>query len=111
MENDKAYAWLTLADADAVEAKVVDVIQKLLNGDSDESRQNLNGLGTRLGYSFTLANMIFNSLQPQINNMIRDGLAQNFRIDHFYESYNRTAGYRIRYGGYTIQTEQIKMGF
>lgn len=111
MENDKAAAWLTLADADAVEQKVIDVIRQLLEGNTEESRQNLNDLGTRLGYSFTLANMIFNSLQPQINNMIRDGLTQNFKIDHFYEPYNRTAGYRIRYGDRVIQTEQIKLGF
>lgn len=111
MENDKAVAWLTLADADAVENKVVDVIRQLLDGSTEESRQNLNDLGNRLGTSYTLSNMIFNNLRPQIQGMIKDAVTQNFKIDHYYESWNRTAGYRIRYGDHVIQTEQIKIGF
>lgn len=110
MENDKAAAWLTLADADAVEQKVIDVIRQLLEGNTEESRQNLNDLGNRLGTSYTMSNMILNSLQPQISNMIRDSIMQNFRVEHYYETWNRTAGYRIRYGSNVIQQEQIKLG-
>lgn len=110
MENDKATAWLTLADADAVEDKVIDVLNKLF-GDGVGSNSNVDGLAQRIAHSFVIQNTIAGYLRPQIQGMIKDAVTQNFKIDHYYESWNRTAGYRIRYGDHVIQTEQIKIGF
>ena len=111
MENDKATAWLTLADADAVEAKVIDVLNKAFEGDHPHVRNNRDELARRLASSFQLQIAVASYITPQVQQMIRDDIRNNLRVEHYYEQWNRTAGYRIRYGNDVIQTEQIKIGF
>lgn len=111
MENGKATAWLTLADADAVEQKVLDVLNRVFGGDITQSTANRDALAQRLAGSFYLQNAVANYIRPEINNMLRDGLKNNLKVEHYYEQWNRVAGYRIRYGDTTIQQEQIKIGY
>lgn len=109
MENDKATAWLTLADADAVENKVVDVIRQLLDGSTEESRQNLNDLGTRLGQSFTMSNMILNNLQQQIQNMLRDEICNNLRMESYLDPHHRNLHIRLHYRGNGVTHQTINL--
>lgn len=109
MENDKATAWLTLADADAVEQKVVDVIRQLLEGGTQESRQNLNDLGSRLGYSYTLANMVFNNLQQQIQSMLQNEICNNLRMDMYIDQYNQNLHVRLNYKGNGVTQQTINL--
>ena len=111
MENDKATAWLTLADADAVEQKVVDIVNRLFGADNQFARNNSDELARRLSHSFHLQNAVANHVLPQVRTLIAEEVRMNFKIEHYYESWNRTAGYRVRYGSNVIQTEQIKLGF
>jgi hypothetical protein len=111
MADDKAKAWLTLADADAVEAKVVDVVNRMFSGDHPHVVPNLEAFAQRLSGSFQMQNAIASYIGPQIRQTIREEVKNNLRVDHYYEQYNRTAGYRIRYGNDVIQQEQIKIGY
>jgi hypothetical protein len=106
MENDKAKAWLTLADADAVEQKVLNVLGNALN---NPSNQHL--IADHLFNNYNFQTRFRSLVEPIIRQTISDEMRMNFRVEHYYEKWNSTAGYRIRYGTNVIQTEQIKLGF
>jgi hypothetical protein len=104
MQDDKATAWLTLADADAIEQKVLDVMGRAFAA-------NVDALALKLAGSFHLQNSVAGYVLPQVRSLIAGEMRNNFKVEHYYEQWNRTAGYRIRYGDTIIQTEQIKLGF
>jgi hypothetical protein len=106
MQDDKATAWLTLADADAIEQKVLNVLGNALN---NPSNQHL--LADHICNNYNFQMRIKALVEPTIRQTISDEMQRNFKIDHYYEQWNRTVGYRIRYGNTVIQTEQIKLGF
>ncbi len=111
MENDKATAWLTLADADAVEQKVVDIVNRLFGADNQFARNNSDELARRLSHSFHLQNAVANYVLPQVRSLIAEEMRINFKVDHYYDQWNRTAGYRILYGSNVIAQQQIKLGY
>lgn len=110
MENDKATAWFTLADADAIEQKVLKVLDRILL-DPSTNNANISKLATRIADDFYFQSRLRGWVEPEINKGVRDGIKNNLRVEHYYEAWNRTAGYRIRYSSDIIQQEQIKLGF
>ena len=111
MQDDKATAWLTLADADAVEQKVLDVINRALTDVNSLGSPVMYGVVNKLCSDYTFQMRIKGLIEPTIRQTISDEMRMNFKIEHYYEQWNRTAGYRVRYGTNVIQTEQIKIGF
>ena len=111
MTDGKAKAFFILSEADAIEQKVVDVLVKLFDLTNPSAHFNIDALAQRLGNNFSMQNAVANSLIPQVRSMIGQEMIANFRVEHYYEKWNHTAGYRIRYGSTVIQTEQIRIGF
>jgi hypothetical protein len=111
MENDKATAWLTLADADAVEQKVLDVLGKALLDYSTSSSDNLARLAIRIVDDYSFQMRMKGLLEPIVHQAISDGMRNNFKVEHYYEQYRREAGYRISYGQHVITQQNIKIGF
>ena len=106
MQDDKAKAWLTLADADAVEQKVLEVVCRVFFTPS-----NTHLIADQLTNNYNFQMRIKGLVEPTIRQTMAHEMRNNFKVEHYYESWNRTAGYRIRYGDTIIQTEQIKLGF
>ncbi len=111
MQDDKATAWLTLADADAIEQKVLDVINRALMDASSLGSTVMYGIVNKLCADYNFQMRIKNIVEPTIRQTMAHEMRNNFKVDHYYESWNRAAGYRIRYGDAIIQQEQIKIGF
>lgn len=111
MENDKATAWLTLAGADAVEQKVLDTIAKALL-DSDALNQGIMyRVVDKLCMDYNFQMRIRNMVEPIVRQIISDDIRQNFKVDHYYQQYDRIAGYRVMYGPHVITQQNIKIGF
>ena len=106
MQDDKATAWLTLADADAIEQRVLNVLGNALN---NPSNQHL--IADRIFSNYNFQMRIKGLIEPTIRQTISDEMRNNFKVDHYYDQWNRTAGYRISYGTNVIAQQQIKLGF
>ena len=106
MENDKAKAWLTLADADAVEQKVLDVMGRAFMNPS-----NMHLIADQLTSHYNFQMRIKNMVEPTIRQTMVDEMRNNFKVEHYYEQYRREAGYRISYGQHVITQQNIKIGF
>lgn len=106
MQDDKATAWLTLADADAIEQKVLDVLGNALNNPSNQ-HLIVEHLFNNYNFQMRLRSMTESSMRL----LISDEMRNNFKVDHYYDQWNRTAGYRISYGSNVIAQQQIKLGF
>jgi hypothetical protein len=111
MGNDKATAWLTLADADAVEQKVLDTIAKALMESNALNQGIMYRVVDKLCVDFNFQMRIKNMVEPIIRQTMSDEMRNNFKVEHYYEQYNRQAGYRISYGQHVITQQNIKIGF
>lgn len=111
MENDKAKAFFILNGDDVVEQKVAATVHKMFIGYDGRQLDNQRELGAMLLGNMGVRGDLRGLLATIVNDAIRESLKQNLRVDHYYEQYNRTAGYRIRYGNDVIQQEQIKIGY
>lgn len=110
-DNNKAKAWLTLADADAVEAKVLDTLAKALIEPNALSSGVMYPIVDKLCMDYNFQNRIRNMVEPIIRQTMLDEMRNNFKVEHYYEQYNRQAGYRISYGQHVITQQNIKIGF
>lgn len=111
MADDKAKAFFILNEDDVIDRAVADAIERSFTGWKAHALRNQETLGNHLINNMAVQGSLRNLITPLVNDAIREALKQNLRVDHYYEQYNRTAGYRIRYGSDIIQQEQIKIGF
>lgn len=109
MENDKATAWLTLADADAVDKRVLDIIARALHGYNVDNMDNQKQLGMSLLMNFAVQNYLKDMMIPLIHNEIGNGLKNNLRIDYQTSQARQVAHYRISYGPTVVLEQAINL--
>lgn len=109
MADDKATAWLTLADADAVDKRVLDIIARSLRGYNADNLENQKQLGMSLLHNFAVQNYLKDMLIPLIHNEIGNGLKNNLRIDYQTSYAQQVARYRISYGPTVVLEQAINL--
>lgn len=109
MENDKATAWLTLADADAVDKRVLDCIRRSLHGYNVENLENQKQLGLDLLSNFAVRNYLKDILITLIHSEIGNALKENLRIDYQTSHARQVAHYRISYGNNVVLEQAINL--
>jgi hypothetical protein len=109
MQDDKAQAWFTLADHDAIEKKIAATFGKTFMDYNGYSMNNMEQFGRRMLENYTIQSQLKSMMVPLIDQMIGDGLQRNLRIDHFTDHHMHHLRYRVSYKGTVIIEQEVNL--
>lgn len=105
MGNDKATAWLTLADADAVDKRVLDIIARALHGYNVDNMDNQKQLGMALLMNF--------AVNQHLRGLMLDTLMQeittNLRMDTYLDPHHQNLHIRLTYKGNGVTQQTVNL--
>ena len=109
MQDDKATAWFTLADHDAIEKKIAATFAKTFMEYNRYSMNNMEQFGRRMLENYQVQNRMKDMMVPLIDQMIGDGLQRNLRIDHYTDHHRHSLRYRVSYKGSVIIEQEVNL--
>lgn len=109
MENGKATAWLTLADADAVEKKIAATFGKTFMEYNGYSTNNMERFGRRMLENYTIQMHLKSMMGALVEDALGQSLQRNLRIDHFTDHHMHRLRYRVSYKGTVIIEEEVNL--
>ncbi len=109
MGNDKATAWLTLADADAVDTRVLSVLDRALFGYTGHSLDNQQRLGTALLDNYVVQTKLNGMTQYRMEDIIRNELCNHLRIDTHLDPHHMNLHIRLAYKSTSVSQQTINL--
>lgn len=109
MQDDKATAWLTLADHDAIEKKIAATFGKTFMEYNGYSTNNMEQFGRRMLDNYTIQSHLKSMMGVLIEGLIGDCLQRNLRIDHYTDHHMHRLRYRVSYKGTAIIEQEVNL--
>lgn len=109
MQDDKATAWFTLADADAIDRKIAASFAKTFMDYDMYSQGNMQQFGQRMLENYQVQNRMKDMMIPLVEELIGSCLQRNLRIDHYTDHHRHSLRYRVSYKGTVIIEQQVNL--
>jgi hypothetical protein len=109
MEDAKATAWLTLADADAVEQKVLTAMAKAFFGYNVDNMENQKQLGYALLNNFAVQNHLKAQLLDMMQHVVKDEICNKLNLESYYDRIQQLVHLRVTYQGNPVATQAINL--
>lgn len=109
MQDDKATAWFTLADHDAIEKKIAATFGKTFMDYNGYSMNNMEQFGRRMLENYTIQSQLKSMMLSSFEDALGQSLQRNLRIDHFTDHHMHRLRYRISYKGTVIIEQEVNL--